>query len=72
MRIGLYGMPTSGKTFILDKIDCIDVVVGRSLVVIMLIIAAVTGCEGQRQKRYGQQTADGQQFHGRFIRKDKR
>lgn len=31
MRIGLYGMPTSGKTFILDKIDFIDVVVGSRL-----------------------------------------
>lgn len=31
MRIGLYGMPTSGKTYILDKIDFIDVLVGSKL-----------------------------------------
>ena len=31
MRIGLYGMPTSGKTFILDKIDFIEVIVGSKL-----------------------------------------
>ena len=28
MRIGLYGMPTSGKTHILDRIDFIEVLVG--------------------------------------------
>lgn len=31
MRIGLYGMPTAGKTYVLDKIDFIDVVVGSKL-----------------------------------------
>lgn len=31
MRIGLYGMPTSGKTFILDRIDFIEVLVGSKL-----------------------------------------
>ncbi len=31
MRIGLYGMPTSGKTFILDQIDFIEVLVGSRL-----------------------------------------
>lgn len=31
MRIGLYGMPTAGKTHILDKIDFIEVVVGSKL-----------------------------------------
>lgn len=31
MRIGLYGMPTSGKTFILDKIDFMEVIVGSKL-----------------------------------------
>lgn len=31
MRIGLYGMPTSGKTHILDKIDFIEVIVGSRL-----------------------------------------
>jgi hypothetical protein len=31
MRIGLYGMPASGKTFILNKIDFIDVAKGSSL-----------------------------------------
>lgn len=31
MRIGLYGMPTAGKTFILDQIDFIDVIVGSKL-----------------------------------------
>ena len=31
MRIGLYGMPTAGKTHILDKIDFIDVIVGSRL-----------------------------------------
>lgn len=31
MRIGLYGMPTAGKTFILDKIDFLDVIVGSKL-----------------------------------------
>ena len=31
MRIGLYGMPTSGKTHILDQIDFIDVLVGSRL-----------------------------------------
>lgn len=31
MRIGLYGMPTSGKTYILDQIDFIDVLVGSKL-----------------------------------------
>lgn len=31
MRIGLYGMPTAGKTHILDRIDFIEVVVGSKL-----------------------------------------
>ena len=31
MRIGLYGMPTSGKTFILDQIDFMEVLVGSKL-----------------------------------------
>ena len=31
MRIGLYGMPTSGKTHILDRIDFIEVFVGSNL-----------------------------------------
>lgn len=31
MRIGLYGMPTSGKTFVLDKIDFMEVIVGSKL-----------------------------------------
>jgi broad-specificity NMP kinase len=31
MRIGLYGMPTAGKTYILDKLDFIEVVVGSRL-----------------------------------------
>lgn len=31
MRIGLYGMPTSGKTYILDQIDFIEVIVGSKL-----------------------------------------
>lgn len=28
MRIGLYGMPTAGKSYILDKVDFLDVVAG--------------------------------------------
>ncbi len=31
MRIGLYGMPTAGKTYILDQLDFIDVIVGSKL-----------------------------------------
>ena len=31
MRIGLYGMPTAGKTHILDQLDFIEVVVGSKL-----------------------------------------
>ncbi len=31
MRIGLYGMPTAGKTYILDQIDFIEVIVGSRL-----------------------------------------
>lgn len=31
MRIGLYGMPTAGKTHILDQLDFIEVVVGSRL-----------------------------------------
>ena len=31
MRLGLYGMPTAGKTYILDKIDFIDVIIGSKL-----------------------------------------
>ena len=31
MRIGLYGMPTAGKTYILDRIDFLEVVVGSKL-----------------------------------------
>jgi len=31
MRIGFYGMPTAGKTFILDRIDFLEVVVGSKL-----------------------------------------
>lgn len=31
MRIGLYGMPTSGKTHILDRIDFFEVLVGSKL-----------------------------------------
>ena len=31
MRIGLYGMPTAGKTYIMDRIDFMDVFVGSRL-----------------------------------------
>jgi len=31
MRIGLYGMPTSGKTYIMDQIDFMEVIVGSKL-----------------------------------------
>lgn len=31
MRIGLYGMPTAGKTYIMDQIDFLDVLVGSRL-----------------------------------------
>lgn len=31
MRIGLYGMPTSGKTYILDRIDFMEIIVGSKL-----------------------------------------
>lgn len=31
MRIGLYGMPTAGKTFIMDQIDFLNVLVGSRL-----------------------------------------
>lgn len=31
MRVGLYGMPTAGKTFIMDQIDFLDVLVGSKL-----------------------------------------
>ena len=31
MRIGFYGMPTSGKTFVLDKVDFMEVIVGSKL-----------------------------------------
>ncbi len=31
MRIGLYGMPTAGKTYILDQINFIEVIVGSKL-----------------------------------------
>ncbi len=31
MRIGLYGMPTSGKTFILDQVDFIKVMQGSRM-----------------------------------------
>ncbi|WP_456110433.1 hypothetical protein [Roseburia hominis] len=31
MRVGLYGMPTAGKTFIMDQIDFLDVLVGSGL-----------------------------------------
>ena len=31
MRIGLYGMPTAGKSYILDKIDFIDVIMGSKM-----------------------------------------
>lgn len=31
MRIGLYGLPTAGKTFLLDQIKCMDVLSGSSL-----------------------------------------
>ena len=31
MRIGLYGMPTAGKTYILNQIDFLDVLVGSRL-----------------------------------------
>lgn len=31
MRIGLYGMPTAGKTYILNQIDFIEVIVGSRL-----------------------------------------
>ena len=31
MRIGLYGMPTAGKTYIMDRIDFIEVLVGSKL-----------------------------------------
>lgn len=31
MRIGLYGLPTAGKSYILEKVDCLDVLAGSSL-----------------------------------------
>lgn len=31
MRIGLYGMPTVGKTYIMDRVDFLDVLVGSRL-----------------------------------------
>lgn len=31
MRIGLYGMPTAGKTYIMDKLDFVDVLVGSKI-----------------------------------------
>ena len=31
MRIGLYGLPTAGKTFIMDKIDFMEVIIGSKL-----------------------------------------
>ena len=31
MRIGLYGMPTAGKSYILDKIDFIKVMAGSKM-----------------------------------------
>ena len=31
MRIGLYGMPTAGKTYILDKVDFLEVMSGSVL-----------------------------------------
>lgn len=31
MRIGLYGMPTAGKTYILEKVDSIEVMAGSVL-----------------------------------------
>ena len=31
MRIGLYGMPTAGKTYIMDQIDFMEVIVGSKL-----------------------------------------
>ena len=31
MRVGLYGMPTAGKTFIMDQINFLDVLVGSKL-----------------------------------------
>lgn len=31
MRIGLYGMPTSGKTYIMDRVDFMEVIVGSKL-----------------------------------------
>lgn len=31
MRIGLYGMPTAGKTYTLNQIDCIEVINGSNL-----------------------------------------
>ena len=31
MRIGLYGLPTAGKTFLLNKVKCLDVLEGSSL-----------------------------------------
>lgn len=31
MKIGLYGMPTSGKTYILEKIDFMEVIAGSTL-----------------------------------------
>ena len=30
MRIGLYGMPTAGKTYILEKVDSIEVMAGSA------------------------------------------
>ena len=31
MRIGLYGMPTAGKSYILDKVDFLEVMSGSVL-----------------------------------------
>ena len=31
MRIGLYGMPTSGKSYIMDRVDFMEVIVGSKL-----------------------------------------
>ena len=31
MRIGLYGMPTAGKSYILDRIDFIKVIAGSKM-----------------------------------------
>lgn len=37
MRIGLYGMPTAGKSYILGKLDFIEVVMGSKIFEILIL-----------------------------------